>query len=46
MAFEVQATTDLEQWTPVTTVINLAGMLGYGPDAADHLWRFYRTLLR
>jgi hypothetical protein len=45
MAFEVQASTDLKQWSPVTTVINLAGTLEFtDPDAANHLRRFYRTV--
>ena len=47
MAFEVQTTTNLEQWLPVTTVTNLTGALEFvDPDAANHLRRFYRTLLR
>ena len=45
MAFEMQASTDLEQWSPVTTVTNLTGTLELtDPDAANHLQRFYRTI--
>ncbi|MBI2949736.1 MAG: VCBS repeat-containing protein [Verrucomicrobia bacterium] len=47
MAFEVQASTDLEQWSPVTTVTNLTGTLEFtDPDAANDLRRFYRAVLR
>ena len=47
MAFEVQASIDLKQWSPVTTVTNLTGTLEFtDPDAANHLRRFYRTVLR
>ena len=47
MAFEVQTSTDLDQWLPMTTVTNLTGTLEFAdPDAANHLRRFYRTLLR
>ena len=47
MAFEVQASTDLKQWSPVTTVTNLTGTLEFtDPDAANDLRRFYRTVLR
>ena len=47
MAFEVQTSTDLDQWSPLTTVTNLTGTLEFAdPDAANHLRRFYRTLLR
>ena len=47
MAFEVQASTDLTQWSPVTTVTNLTGTLEFtDPDTANPLRRFYRTLLR
>ena len=47
MAFEVQSSTNLEQWLPVTTVTNLTGTLEFtDPDAANHSRRFYRTLLR
>ena len=47
MAFELQSSTNLEQWLPVTTVTNLTGALEFAdPDAANHLRRFYRALLR
>lgn len=47
MAFESQASTDLKQWTPVTTVTNLTGTLEFtDPDVANDLRRFYRVLLR
>jgi hypothetical protein len=47
MAFEVQASIDLKQWSPLTTVTNLTGTLEFtDPDAASHLRRFYRTVLR
>ena len=42
MAFEVQATTDLEQWTPVTTVTNLTGTVEFTDrNAANQGSRFY-----
>ena len=44
MAFEVQATIDLKQWSPVTTVTNLTGTLEFtDPDATNYLRRFYRA---
>ena len=47
MAFEVQASTDLKQWAPVTTMTNLTGVLEFtDSDAANRLRRFYRTVLR
>ncbi|MBI2950009.1 MAG: VCBS repeat-containing protein [Verrucomicrobia bacterium] len=47
MAFEVQASTNLEQWSPLTTVTNLTGTLEFmDPNAANHLQRYYRTVLR
>jgi ASPIC and UnbV/FG-GAP-like repeat len=47
MAFEVQASTDLKQWSPVTTVTNLTGTLEFTePGAAQELRRFYRTVPR
>ena len=47
MAFEGQASTDLDQWSPLTTVTNLTDTLEFtDPDAANHLRRFYRTVLR
>ena len=47
MAFEVQASTDLKQWSPVTTATNLTGTLEFtDPDAANLVWRFYRTKLK
>jgi len=47
MAFEVQASTDLDQWSPLTNVTNLTGTLEYtDPNAANHLRRFYRKVLK
>ena len=47
MAFEVQASIELNQWSPVTAVINLTGTLEFtDPDAANQSRRFYRTVLR
>ena len=45
MAFEVPASIDLKQWSPVTTVTNLTGTLEFtDPDTAKHSRRFYRAL--
>jgi len=45
MAFEVQASTDLKQWSPVTTVTNLTGTLEFtNPDATNLMQRFYRAV--
>ena len=47
MAFEVQASTDLDQWSPLTSMTNLTGTLEFtDPDTASHSRRFYRTVLR
>lgn len=47
MTFEVQASTGLKQWSPLTTVTNLTGTLEFtDPDAANDSRRFYRTVLR
>ena len=47
MAFEVQTSPDLRQWTPVTTVTNLSGTLEFiDPDLAKPSRRFYRALLK
>ena len=47
MAFEVQASIDLKQWSPVTTVTNLTGTLEFtDPDAANLMGCFYRTVLK
>jgi hypothetical protein len=47
MTFEVQAFTDLNQWSPLTTVTNLTGRLEFtNPDAANNRRRFYPTVLR
>ena len=47
MAFEVPASIDLKQWSPVTTVTNLTGTLEFkDPDAANHWRRFYRAVLK
>ena len=45
MAFEVQASTNLDQWLTLTTVTNLTGTLEFtDPDAANPSRRFYRTV--
>ena len=45
--FEVQASTHLNQWSPLTTVTNLTGTLEFmDPDAANNRRRFYPTVLR
>ncbi len=47
MAFEVQTSTDLNQWSPLTTVTNLTGTLEFtDPNAANDLRHFYRVVLR
>ena len=47
MAFDVQASTDLDQWSPLTIVTNLTGTLEFtDPDALNHPRRFYRTVPR
>jgi hypothetical protein len=47
MAFEVQRSTDLEQWSTSTIATNLSGRLEFtDPDALNHLHRFYRTIRR
>ncbi|MSU62483.1 MAG: hypothetical protein EXS31_08810 [Pedosphaera sp.] len=47
MAFEVQASTNLDQWSPLTTVTNLTGTLEFtDPEVANPMRRFYRTLLK
>jgi hypothetical protein len=47
MAFEVQSSTDLEQWSSVTTVTNLTGTLEFtDPNVANDFRRFYRTVPR
>ena len=47
MAFEVQASMGLKQWSPVVTVTNLPGTLEFtDPDAAKHSRRFCRVVLR
>jgi hypothetical protein len=47
MAFEVQSSTDLEQWSPLTTVTNVTGTLEFAdPNEANQGVRFYRTGLR
>jgi hypothetical protein len=43
MAFDLQVSTDLAQWFPLTTVTNLTGTLEFtDPTAANQLQRFYR----
>ena len=45
MAFEVQASIDMKQWSPVTTETNLTGTLEFtDPDAANFMQRFYRAV--
>jgi hypothetical protein len=47
MSFEVQASTDLNQWSPLTTVTNLTGTLEFTePNVANDFRRFYRTVPR
>ena len=47
MVFDVQASNDLQQWSPLTTVTNLTGPLEFtDPRAASQGSRFYRTVLR
>jgi hypothetical protein len=47
MAFETQVSTDLKQWSSLTTVTNLTGTLEFmDPNAANQVWRFYRTMLQ
>jgi hypothetical protein len=47
MVFEVQASADLKQWSPVTTVTNLTGTLEFtDPDAAKQSQHFFRTALK
>ena len=47
MAFETQASTELKQWSTLTTVTNLTGRLEFAdPDAANYSQRFYRVTLR
>jgi hypothetical protein len=47
MAFEVQASADLDQWSPLTTVTNLTGTLEFtDTDTPNARQRFYRALLR
>jgi hypothetical protein len=47
MAFEVQVSSDLDQWSPLTTVTNLTGTLDFtDPNTVNHLRRFYRTVVR
>ena len=46
-AFDVQSSTDLDQWSPMTTMTNLTGTLEFtDPNAANQSSRFYRTVLR
>jgi hypothetical protein len=45
MAFEVQTSTDLDRWSPLTTVTNLTGTLEFtDADTANPSRRFYRTV--
>ena len=47
IAFGVQSSTDMEQWSPLSTVTNLTGTLEFtDPNAANDSRRFYRTVLR
>ena len=47
MAFDVQASADLDQWLPLATVTNLTGTLEFtDPNAASQSRRFYRTVVR
>jgi len=45
MAFEVQASADLKQWSPLTTLTNRTGTLEFAdPNAASQSRRFCRTV--
>lgn len=47
MAFEVQTSTDLKQWSPLTTLTNLTGKLEFmDPNAVNQGAHFYRTVVR
>ena len=47
MAFEMQTSVDLKQWSPVATGTNLTGTLEFAdPNAEGWSWRFYRTVVR
>ena len=50
MAFEVQASIDLHQWSPVTTVTTVTNQTGTleftDSDAANLSQRFYRAVLK
>ena len=45
MAFELQASIDLKQWSSVTTATNLTSTLEFtDPEAANLMQRFYRAV--
>ncbi|MCI0536533.1 MAG: FG-GAP-like repeat-containing protein [Verrucomicrobiales bacterium] len=45
MTFEVQASTDLTTWSPLTTITNLTGTLEFtDPHTGNDSRRFYRTV--
>jgi hypothetical protein len=47
MTFEIQVSTELKHWSPLTTVTNLTGKLEFAdPNAKNHAQRFYRAILR
>jgi hypothetical protein len=46
IAFEVQASTELKQWSGLTTVTNLTGSLEFKDLDAPNPRRFYRTMHR
>ena len=47
MAFEMQTSIDLKQWSSVATVTNLTGTLEFtDTSAANQLRRFYRAVVR
>lgn len=47
MAFAVQAASDLDRWSPLTTVTNLTGTLEFKESEMGHpIRRFYRMLLK
>ncbi len=47
MVFEVQVSTDVNQWSPLATVTNLTGTLEFtDPNTANVLRWSYRTVLR
>jgi hypothetical protein len=47
MTFEIQASTELKQWSGLTTITNLNGSVEFtDTDLPNHPQRFYRTVHR